>query len=94
MQEGRIEVTAGDWDAAGRVLWTIPGVKNIHREENYWVVTAEGDIRSDIARCFAENSIPLLHLRRREQSLDDIYSRYFQDGAGDTSASQGVRATV
>jgi len=75
--EGEVEVTAGDWDAAGKALWTIPGVKTIRREENYWVVVAEGDIRSKIASAFSERAIPLLHLRKREQSLEDIYSRYF-----------------
>ncbi|MGI8427192.1 MAG: ABC transporter ATP-binding protein [Actinomycetota bacterium] len=77
--EGEVEVTAGDWDAAGKALWTIAGVKAIRREENFWVVVAEGDIRSQIASTFAERAIPLLHLRKREQSLEDIYSRYFAE---------------
>jgi len=87
IDEGEIEVTVGDWDAAGKALWTIPGVKKIKREEGFWVVVAGRDIRAEISAAFAARSIPLLHLRKREQSLDDIYSRYFHPDAAPGGAS-------
>ncbi|MGH2773611.1 MAG: ABC transporter ATP-binding protein, partial [Actinomycetota bacterium] len=73
--EGEIEVVTTQWDAAGEALWTVPGVKRIEREAGFWVVVAEGDVRAQIAQAFSARGIPLLHLRRREQSLDEIYSR-------------------
>lgn len=88
MSQGEIEVSAGDWEAAGKALWSISGVQDIRREEKLWVVVAERDIRPEISRVFAQQDIPLLHLRKREQSLEDIYSRYFHEAGNEPAAGR------
>ena len=87
--EGEREVATTQWDAAGEALWTVPGVKRIEREAGFWVVVAEGDVRAQIAQAFSARGIPLVHLRRREQSLDAIYSRYFQQAEAEAAGAAG-----
>jgi hypothetical protein len=41
------------------------------------VVTAERDVRADLARALVEAGHPPTHLRRRGDELDEIYRRYF-----------------
>lgn len=76
--EVTIELAVGDWTAAGEALRTIGGIRGVEREEQFWVIRAERDVRADLARVFAERGIPVLHLRRRGEALDEIYSRYFE----------------
>lgn len=81
-----VELAVADWTAAGEALRAVPGITKIERDEDYWVVTAEREVRPDIARAFAERGVPLLHLRRRGEALDEIYGRYFE---GEESADGG-----
>lgn len=74
-----IEIGVTDWAAAGRAIATIPGILRIDREDEYWAVVAARDVRADIARTFAQHNVPLLHLRRRGDALDEIYRRYFEE---------------
>ena len=47
------------------------------REDDLFVVTAERDVRADVARALVEAGHPPTHLRRRGDELDEIYRRYF-----------------
>jgi ABC-2 type transport system ATP-binding protein len=76
-----IEIAVSDWQAAGEALQQISGVTRIDREEDYWVVVATRDVRGEVAAEFARRGVALLHLRRREQGLDEIYARYFESQA-------------
>ncbi|MGH7426689.1 MAG: ABC transporter ATP-binding protein, partial [Candidatus Methylomirabilales bacterium] len=77
-----IEVGAGDWNAAGEALGQIGGITRIEREDQFWAVVAGRDLRTEIASVFASRGVPLLHLRRRGEALDDIYARYFEEEPG------------
>ncbi|MGH2733563.1 MAG: ATP-binding cassette domain-containing protein [Actinomycetota bacterium] len=81
--EVTVEIQVADWERAGEVLGGIEGVRGIEREDQFWVVTAERDIRPELVRSFEQRDISLLHLRRREESLDEIYARYFREGESD-----------
>jgi ABC-2 type transport system ATP-binding protein len=84
---------AGPSGAAGRevegTLRAVPGVQRVERDARdprLWVVTASGDVREALTRSLVEAGIPIWHLRRRGEELDEIYRRYFQeagDGRGD-----------
>jgi len=54
------------------------------RDKHMLVVTANRDVRADLARALVEAGHPPYHLRRRGDELDEIYRRYFvaNDTAG------------
>lgn len=84
--ETTLELAVDDWDAAGNVIQATPGLVRVEREKNYWLITADRDIRADVARRLTERSVAILHMRQREEILDEIYTRYFE-GRGDESSN-------
>ncbi len=79
-----IEVGADADDGVGleRRLASLPGVRAVARSERDpagWRVVAASDIRPDVARVLVETGVPLRSLSRREEQLDELYRRYFQD---------------
>ncbi len=81
--EVTIEIGVANWEQAGEALRDVQGIRGVDREDQFWVVTAERDIRSDLVRSFQQRDVSLLHLRRREESLDEIYARYFREDEED-----------
>lgn len=73
------EVAVDYWEKAGEAIWTVPGVKRIDRQADTWLVVSERDIRTDLSRVLGERGIGLLHLKRRDEGLDEIYTRYFEE---------------
>ena len=77
-----IEVAAhGDDRDIVRVLRGVPDVLDVtpdRRDRRLLLVTARNDIREEIVLQLTEAGLPLLHLRRRGQELDEIYQRYFR----------------
>jgi hypothetical protein len=53
------------------------------------VVTANRDVRADLARALVEAGHPPYHLRRRGDELDEIYRRYF--AANEAAQPAGAR---
>ena len=47
------------------------------RDKNMLVVTANRDVRAEVARALVEAGHPPYHLRRRGDELDEVYRRYF-----------------
>ena len=47
------------------------------RDKNMLVVTANRDVRAELARALVEAGHPPYHLRRRGDELDEVYRRYF-----------------
>lgn len=84
--ETTLELAVDDWDAAGNVIQATSGLVRVEREKNYWLITADRDIRADIARRLTERSVAILHMRQREEILDEIYTRYFE-GKSDESGN-------
>ncbi|HXF58152.1 MAG TPA: ABC transporter ATP-binding protein [Actinomycetota bacterium] len=77
-----IEVGADGAVDVEAVLRSVPGVRDVRRDERdggLWVVTADRDLRPELARALSEAGAPLHHLRRRGGELDEIYRRYFQE---------------
>ena len=71
-----IEVGADGWEAE-EALRSIPGVQRVDREGEILVVSAERDVRYDIAKALGDRGSQLWHLRKRGEELDDIYRQYF-----------------
>ncbi|MGQ9692975.1 MAG: ABC transporter ATP-binding protein [Thermaceae bacterium] len=59
-------------------LKTLPGVKQVEGEGGRYRILAEEDIRPQVARLATEKGA-LYGLSLRKPSLDEIYSRYFQE---------------
>ena len=76
-----IEVsTAAPLDAARQAAASVRGVKSVAvdpRDHRLLVVTAERDVRADLARALVAAGHPPSHLRRRGDELDEIYRQYF-----------------
>jgi ABC-2 type transport system ATP-binding protein len=73
------EVAVDNWEKAGEAIWTVPGVQRIDRQADTWLVVSERDIRTNLSRVLGERGIGLLHLKRRDEGLDEIYTRYFEE---------------
>jgi ABC-2 type transport system ATP-binding protein len=71
-----IEVGTDGWEAEGAVRG-VAGVKGVEQEGEIFVVSAERDIRYDIAKALTDRGLQLWHLRKRGEELDDIYRQYF-----------------
>ena len=63
-----------------------------HRDKNMLVVTANRDVRAELARALVEAGHPPYHLRRRGDELDEIYRRYFAANEPAESASMTGQA--
>ncbi|CAN5700071.1 ABC transporter ATP-binding protein [soil metagenome] len=67
--------------AVSAALGKVPGVIGVAadvRDERMIVVTAERDVRADLAQALVEAGHPPSHLRRRGDELDEIYRQYFE----------------
>jgi ABC-2 type transport system ATP-binding protein len=73
-------VAAPPLDAVKAAIQKVSGVTKIAsdmRDKNMLVVTANRDVRAEVARALVEAGHPPYHLRRRGDELDEIYRRYF-----------------
>ncbi len=83
-----IEVVASPpLDAVREAVLNVSGVTKAVsdiRDKNMLVVTANRDVRAELARALVEAGHPPYHLRRRGDELDEVYRRYFSthDSAG------------
>lgn len=67
-------------DAIRQAATKVRGVTSVaadERDDKVFVITAERDVRADVARALVEAGHPPIHLRRRGDELDEIYRRYF-----------------
>jgi ABC-2 type transport system ATP-binding protein len=74
-------VAAPPLDAVRTAIQKVPGVTKVGsdmHDKNMLVVTANRDVRAELARALVEAGHPPYHLRRRGDELDEIYRRYFQ----------------
>ena len=60
------------------VLYKQPGVKNITKEGNRFMISSSEDIRGALTAFLGENGYSILHLHQRGGDLDEIYRRYFE----------------
>jgi ABC-2 type transport system ATP-binding protein len=70
-------------DAVGQIAAKVRGVTAVEpdeRDPRLLIVSADRDVRVDLARSLVEGGHPPFHLRRRGDELDEIYRRYFTAG--------------
>jgi len=76
----RIEVeTAQPNPQLIEMVGKIPGVKKVESEGNLLQVSADSDLRAEIAKVVVQSDTPLIEMKIQEFSLDDIYMKYFQE---------------
>ena len=66
-----------------RILRSVSGVERVEtdpRDQRMSLVTADSDVREAVAADLVRAGIPVWHIRRRGEELDEIYQRYFQQG--------------
>jgi len=65
----------------------IPGVNSVEFHEDMVIVKGETQhLAPKIAKALVAKDIDIYHLRARSSDLDDIYSRYFQEGEAKENA--------
>jgi len=57
----------------------VPGVNGVQSKDNILIISADSDLRSEIAKVVVQNNIPLIQMNIQKFSLDDIYMRYFKE---------------
>lgn len=77
----RIRLEASDpTSALEEALARLDGVISVERSDDTYDVEARTDLRAEAARVVVEAGGALLSLDVEKPGLDDIYSRYFQEG--------------
>jgi ABC-2 type transport system ATP-binding protein len=72
-----LEVNGGD--GLSDVVRAIPGVQHCEAQGSRLVVEANTDVRPLVVAAVAEHGASLLELRSHNNTLEDIYLRYFQE---------------
>ena len=76
----RIEVeTAQPNPQLIEMVGKIPGVKKVESEGNLLQVSADSDLRAEIAKVVVQSDTSLIEMKIQEFSLDDIYMKYFHE---------------
>jgi ABC-2 type transport system ATP-binding protein len=73
-------IAAPPLEAVKSAIHKVSGVTKVAsdmRDKNMLVVTANRDVRAEVARALVEAGHPPYHLRRRGDELDEVYRRYF-----------------
>jgi ABC-2 type transport system ATP-binding protein len=75
---------------AGKLVDTIKdmdGVVGVEVAGNNMTITTEADLRGEIAKMVVQSNIPLVQIKVKEFSLDDIYMKYFKESQEPQDAS-------
>ncbi|GIV01149.1 MAG: ABC transporter ATP-binding protein [Actinomycetota bacterium] len=76
-----VGVAAADGEV-GRCLSAVPGVRSVERDARdpgRFLVRADRDVRGELARALVEAGVELRFLDRREERLDELYRRFFEE---------------
>jgi ABC-2 type transport system ATP-binding protein len=77
----RIEVeTAEPSPQAVKVIKKVKGVVKVEAKDNLLVISADSDLRAEIAKVMVQNDLLLIQMRIQTATLDDIYMKYFHEG--------------
>jgi ABC-2 type transport system ATP-binding protein len=68
----------------------MPGVINVDAAGNNMSITTEKDLRGEIAKTVVQSNIPLVQIKVKEFSLDDIYMKYFKESQEAQDASDSA----
>ena len=75
----RIEVEVADERDPSVRLRQIDGVVDVRPTDGGWLVGSQEDVRPEVVTTLQSAGYQLLHLRRREEELGQIYRRYFTE---------------
>lgn len=81
-----IVVAAGEPEP---VLRAVPGVVDVRRDGDLFLVIAARDVRSEVASALVDAGLVPVHVRLRAEELGEIYRRYFVEER-DARSSAGV----
>ena len=81
--EGRYRIEAETTELTPQlieVLRKISGVRRVEATGNLLQISADADLRAEISKAIVQNNIPLIQMKIRDFSVDDIYMKYFHEG--------------
>jgi len=58
----------------------VPGVNGVQSKDNMLIISADSDLRAEIAKVVVQSNVPLIQMNIQKFSLDDIYMKYFKEG--------------
>jgi ABC-2 type transport system ATP-binding protein len=82
--EGRYRIEVETTESSPQlieVIRNISGVRRVEVKNNLFQISADADLRSEIAKAIVQNNIPLIQMKIRDFSVDDIYMKYFHEGS-------------
>jgi ABC-2 type transport system ATP-binding protein len=57
----------------------VSGVTKVETGDNRLLISADSDLRTEIAKIVVQSDIPLVEMKIKEFTLDDIYMKYFHE---------------
>ena len=86
-----IEVeTASSGASLVGVIKALKGVVSVEANGNNLNITTDTDLRGEIAKIIVQSNIPLVQIKVKEFSLDDIYMKYFKESQEMHNASNNT----
>jgi len=70
-----------------KVLYAIPGVKQIERKERYVTVTGTGDLAASVINSLAKIGVSVSEIEARTGNLDDAFVKLTRDEASEASGA-------
>jgi len=61
------------------IVKKVPGVRKVETQGNLLLVSADSDLRAEVAKVVVQSDTSLIQMKIKEFSLDDIYMKYFQE---------------
>jgi ABC-2 type transport system ATP-binding protein len=83
LAEGRYRIEAETTELNPQLLEIIRkigGVRKVEAQGNLLQISADADLRAEISKAIVQNNIPLIQMKIRDFSVDDIYMKYFHEG--------------
>jgi ABC-2 type transport system ATP-binding protein len=81
--EGRFKIeveTAEPSPQLVPVISRLSGIRKVEAKGNTFEISADADLRSEIAKAIVQSNVPLIQMKIRDFSLDDVYMKYFHEG--------------
>jgi ABC-2 type transport system ATP-binding protein len=78
-----VEVEVAERADLGPVVADLPGVVDVRRVGDRWLLGVQQDVRLELARRLARAALTVVHLYQHGEELGQIYRRYFAEDGGD-----------
>ena len=82
LAEGRYRIEVETTQPTSQLIDTIKGIGGVIKVEtkgNLLLISSDSDLRAEIAKTVVQSNAPLIQMRVKEFSLDDIYMKYFHE---------------